>query len=113
MKKHDLDIIYEQLKDRFDLTLTNTFALNDGYTIDVKVLCGTSSLGTFHLYKECEYDDWDEFVFSVTFPKPRLRLLYPLVAEKHTHWHPQTIEEATNDVIAFMDGTHKFVAYYK
>ncbi len=111
MKKHDLDIIYERLKDRFDLTLTNTFALNDDYTIDVKVLCGTSSLGTFHLYQE--FDDWDEFVFSVQFPEPRRRILDPFILEKGTHWHPQTVEQATKDVIAFMDGTHKFSAYFK
>lgn len=50
MENHDLELIYNQLKDKYDLVLTNTFALNDGYEIDVPVLCGTSVLGSFQLY---------------------------------------------------------------
>ena len=103
MEKHDLDIIYEQLKDKFDLLLTNTFSLDAGYSIDVKVLCGTSVLGTFNLYKED--DDWDEFVFSVTYAEPKKDLASPF--DKYTHWHPRTIEQATNDVVAFMNGKLK------
>ena len=34
MENNDLEFIYEQLKDKYDLMLTNTFALDDGYTID-------------------------------------------------------------------------------
>ena len=105
MEKHDLDIIYEQLKDKFDLLLTNTFSLDAGYSIDVKVLCGTSVIGTFNLYKED--DDWDEFVFTVELAKPRRSLFPPFSIEKHTHWHPQTIEQAMKDVVAFMNGTLK------
>ena len=54
MEKHDLGSIHEQLKDKYDLLLTNTFALDDGYTIDVPVLRGVSALGRFDLYKEDE-----------------------------------------------------------
>ena len=86
--------------------LTNTFALNCGFTIDVKVLCGESKLGKFQLYKENE--DWDEFVFSVEYAKPKRTLLNPL-GEKYTHWHPQSREQALEDVVAFIEGTHKYV----
>lgn len=103
MEKYDLEIIYEQLRDKYDLTLTNTFALDAGYSIDVMVLCGTSKLGTFHLYHEC--DDWDEFVFSVEFAEPKQDLTPPF--DKYTHWHPRTIEQALSDVVAFMNATLK------
>ena len=106
MGKHDLDFIYEQLKNKYDLILTNTFALDSGYTIDVKVLCGESILGKFNLYKEV--DDWDEFVFSVEYATPR-KERWSLIPEKYTHWHPQSRDQALNDVIAFMEGTHRFL----
>ena len=104
MKNNDLEFIYEQLKDKYDLLLTNTFALNDGYEIDVPVLRGKSVLGRFDLYKEDE--DWDEFVFTVEYAKPKKTLWCP-TGQKYTHWHPQTKEQALNDVTAFMDGTLK------
>ena len=106
MGKHDLDFIYEQLKTKYDLILTYTFALDSVYTIDVKVLCGESIFGKFNLYKEV--DDWDEFVFSVEYATPRKKR-WSLTPEKYTHWHPQSREQALNDVIAFMEGTHRFL----
>ena len=102
MNCNDLEFIYEQLKSKYDLLMTNTFALDAGYTIDVPVLCGKSTLGRFHLYKEDE--GWDEFVFTVEFATPRKPRWY-LPKEKYTHWHPLTKEQALEDVIAFMDWT--------
>ena len=102
MNNKSLEFIYEQLKDKYDLLLTNTFALDDGYTIDVPVLRGKSALGRFDLYKED--DDWDEFVFTVEFATPK-KLKWYLPKERYTHWHPQSVEDAINDVIAFMEGT--------
>ena len=106
MERNDLEIIYWQLKDKYDLLLTNTFSLDDGYDIDVPVLCGQSVFGKFHLYKEEE--DWDEFVFTVELAIPRKPCFY-LAKEKYTHWHPQSREQALNDVVAFMEGTHRFL----
>ena len=108
MENNDLQIIYEQLKDKYDLVLTNTFALNDGYKIDVPVLCGESLLGSFQLYID---DDWAdghyEFVFSVKFAAPKKDgWFFP--KRDGTHWHPQTKKQALEDVIAFMEGTHKY-----
>lgn len=91
MAKHDLERIYQQLSDRYDLLLTNTFALDAGYTIDVMVLCGKSAKGRFHLYKES--DDSDMFVFSVEYPE----------GKGYTHWHPYGVEQAISDVISFME----------
>ena len=108
MENHDLEFIYNQLKDKYDLVLTNTFALNDGYEIDVPVLCGTSVLGSFQLYVD---DDWAdghyEFVFSVKFATSKKDgCFFPI--RDGTHWHPQTKEQALSDVIAFMEGTHRY-----
>ena len=108
MVNNDLEFIYEQLKSKYDLLLTNTFALDAGYTIDVPVLCGESVLGKFELYVDDDFQDGSyEFVFSVTFPAPKKRSWF-FPADTGTHWHPQTKEQALEDVIAFMDGTHKF-----
>ena len=103
---NDLEIIYDQLKDKYDLLLTNTFSLDDGYTIDVPVLCGQAAHGRFHLYKES--DDTDMFVFSVEYAQPKVISTPPYV-EQYTHWHPYAIEGAMDDVIAFMEGTHRFL----
>ena len=92
VKKHDLDIIYDQLKDR--------------YTWDMKVIRGESVFGIFDLYKED--DDDDQFVFSVEYTNPRKISCY-LYDSKYTHWHPQSVEQAIDDVVAFMEGTHKFL----
>ena len=105
MANNDVELIWEQLKDQYTLSLTNTFSLNMGFNVDLKVLCGESVLGRFYLYKE---DDFDELVFTVEFAKPRKPRWY-LPAEKYTHWHPHSREQAQKDVIAFMDGSHKFL----
>ena len=108
MVNNDLEFIYEQLKNKCDLLLTNTFALDNGYTIDVPVLCGESVLGKFELYVDDDFQDGSyEFVFSVTFPAPKKRSWF-FSADTGTHWHPQTKEQALMDVIAFMEGTHKY-----
>ena len=108
MVNNDLEFIYEQLKNKYDLLLTNTFALDNGYTTDVPVLCGESVLGKFELYVDDDFQDGSyEFVFSVTFPAPKKRSWF-FSADTGTHWHPQTKEQALMDVIAFMEGTHKY-----
>ena len=108
MRNNDLKFIFEQLKAKYDLLLTNTFALDAGYNIDVPVLCGESKLGKFELYVDDDFQDgYGEFVFSVEFPAPKKRSCF-FPADTGTHWHPQTKEQALEDVIAFMEGTHKF-----
>ena len=90
MDKHDIHILYEQLSGKYNLLLTTTMALDEGFTIDVPVLCGQTPKGKFFLYKE--YDDSSEFVFSVDYTD-----------KSSTHWHPYSIEIALDDIIRFME----------
>ena len=100
---NDIELIYEKVKDKYDLLLTNTFSLNKGFTSDFPVICGETEQGKFYLYA----DDLDPdphgyaFVFSVDYEK---RTLFRRTVKRHTHWHPQTIEEAVKDVEGFMSG---------
>ena len=87
----DVTAVYEILKDRFPLTLTHAFALENGeadYAEDFVMVCGTSAAGAFRLYDDGLYGVFD--------------------AEKadgsYTHWHPTYVAEAVEDVIAFMQG---------
>ena len=97
MENNILETLYEQLKGKYSLLLTNTFSLNAGFDVDFQVICGESELGKFYLYSEyCVEDDYG-FNFSVDLPNG-----------EYTHWHPQTKEQALSDVIAFMEGTHRY-----
>lgn len=91
----DVKAVFERLKDRFPLELTHAFALENGeadYGENYTMLCGTSSAGTFQLYDDGLYG-----VFDVD-----------KADGGYTHWHPSHIEEAVEDVIAFMQGTCKY-----
>ncbi len=89
MENHDLEFIYNQLKDKYDLVLTNTLALDERYTIDAPVLCGESSLGQFELYH-----DGSLFVLDIDE-----------VDGSYTHFHPIDVSAAINSISAFMNGT--------
>jgi hypothetical protein len=102
---NDIEIIYDRLKNIHPLVLTNTFALDDGFTWDVPVICGKSSLGRFWLYADEDTPDPHgcDFVFSVEYEK---RSRFSKKTEVcHTHWHPHTIEDAVRDADRFMKGT--------
>ena len=85
---------YEQLKDQYDLVLTNTFALENGYEDfreDFEILCGASSAGSFQIYHSgCL------FVFDVD-----------KADGTYTHWHPSDIDEIVEDIREFMQGNCK------
>ena len=90
-KKLDLKAVYEQLKDQYDLTLTNTFSLENGeenYGVDFEILCGESSAGKIQLYDNGLY-----IVLDVDKPDGT-----------YMHWHPSDVEEAIGDVVEFMQG---------
>ena len=90
MDELDLEFIYNQLKDRYDLKLSSGLALDAGFSWDVKVLTGKSALGTFYLY--------DEVVHNI--------LTYDTEEEMCVkHWHPGDTQEALQMVIEFMEGT--------
>lgn len=73
----DLRYIYDQLKDKYPLSFTNTFALDEGFTEDIPIICGKTCGKTFWLY----WDDSD-FVFSYETPGRKY------------HGHPQDTAEA-------------------
>ena len=88
MEQNDLEFIYEQLKDKYDLVLTNAFALNAGFHADIRVLTGKSLLGIFYLYKDAD----PEFILEVDCSDGA-----------RAHWHPDSREDALQDVFDFMD----------
>ena len=50
----DLKAIYEQLKDRYELVLTNTADLDEGFTADCPILVGRAHGQIIELYLDCE-----------------------------------------------------------
>ena len=85
----DVLAVYEMLKGRYDLTLTNSAAVDDGFTIDCPIIVAKAHGLTLWLYS-----DGDVFVLDV-------------MDEGHTkgtHWHPDDVESAVEDIAKFMDG---------
>ena len=86
----ELQLVYEELKSKYDLILTNTLALNDDYTIDIPIIRGTFTDRRFDLYK-----DDDLFVFSVEF--------FDKTGEKkYSHCHPYGVPDAIKHIEDFM-----------
>ena len=81
--------VYKQLKDRYDLTLTNTTAVDDGFTIDCPIIVGSAHGQILWLYS-----DGDTFVLDVMNESKTCG----------THWHPEDVEDAVRDLTAFMQG---------
>ena len=105
---NDIELIYDKVKDKYNLTLTNSFALNEGFTWDVPVIYGESQQGRFWLYADEDTPNPQgiEFVFSVEYEKRTWFRKQP--KKYHTHWHPWTIEQAIRDVENFMNGKINF-----
>ena len=94
---NNIDFIYSKLKDKYNLTLTNTLSLDEGFTIDVPVICGSSCIGRFWLYKE----DDELFVFSIEYAGK-------VGNDRYTHGHPYDSESATKYIEDFMTGKNVF-----
>ena len=89
MFDEDVLAVYEILKDRCDLTLTNSTTVDDGFIIDCPIIVGKAHGQILWLYS-----DGAVFVLDV-------------MDEGHTkgtHWHPDDVESAVEDIAAFMDG---------
>lgn len=88
--------VYSKLKDKYDLTLTTTFALDRGFTIDCPIIVGKAHGQILQLYS-----DGDLFVMDV------------LDAEqtKGTHWHPMNVDDAIADIAEFMEGYADYELY--
>ena len=89
MDSINLKAVYDALKDRYDLTYTNSFDVDDGFSENFPIILGVTHGRDFWLY-----DDYGEFVFSVQTRKKDYR----------DHWHPQTNEEAISHIIDFIEG---------
>ena len=85
----DLNYIYDQLKDKYDLELTTGLALDAGFGWDMEVLTGKSVLGRFYLY-----DEGCHFILNYDTDEG--------MADRH--WHPEDTAEALGYVEAFMEG---------
>lgn len=89
---NDLRLIYEKLKSRYNLTLTNTAALNYGYEIDVPVIRGIGKDRLFDLYKE----EGGMFVFGMEYFEKEQ-------PEKYSHTHPISVDDALALIKLFME----------
>ena len=85
----DVTAVYKELESRYDLLLTNSFSLNEGFTIDCPVIVGKAHGQIIELY-ECDGD----FVLDVMDEEQTMG----------THWHPNDVEDAVNDIVEFMEG---------
>lgn len=95
-KVDDIEYLYLKLKDKYDLTFTNTVSLNIGFTINVPCIIGKSKLGEMCIYK----DDGYTFVFDVKYVKKNI---FGKMKTKFTHWHPQNLFQALEDIDEFMN----------
>ena len=92
----DLKAIYEQLKNQYELVLTNTIALDEGFTVDCPILVGKAHGQIMQLYLDCEM-----FVMDVM----------DAAQTKGTHWHPSGVESAIEYIVEFMDGKSDYEMY--
>ena len=81
--------VYEQLKDRYDLLLTTTSELDEGFTVDCPIIVGKAHGQIIELY-----EDGGDFILDVM----------DVDQTKGTHWHPYNVESAVKDITEFMEG---------
>lgn len=89
----DVLTVYQQLKDKYDLILTTTAELDDGFTIDVPIIVGKAHGQIIQLYA---YEDI--FVMDVLNDEKTMC----------THWHPYDVDMAVKDIVEFMDGKNDY-----
>lgn len=88
-----LQSVYDQLKDRYDLVLTNAFALKEGFTVDCPIIVGKDHGQIVELYMQGE-----EFIFVVMDE----------AQTKGMHGHPLDVETAVEDIAEFMNGREDY-----
>ena len=85
----DVMAVYEQLKDRYDLVLTTTSALDEGFNVDCPIVVGKAHGQIIELYEH-----GGDFVLDVMDAEQT----------KCTHWHPNDVKGAVDDIVEFMEG---------
>lgn len=96
MTETDLFAVYERLKDRYALTMTNTLSAHECFRMDVPLLIAHAHDRILWLYV-----DAGEFVFDVM----------DSACTMGTHRHPLNTEQAVYGVTAFMEGTETYTMY--
>lgn len=92
----DVIEVYEQLKDRYALVFTTTSALNEDFTVDCPIIAGKAHSQIIELY-----EDGGDFILDVMDEKKT----------KGTHWHPNDVESAIDDIVEFMEGKSDYEMY--
>ena len=92
----DVVQVYEQLKDRYDLVLTTTSALDEGFTVDCPIIVGKAHGQIIELYEDGGY-----FVMDVMDAEQT----------KGTHWHPNDIKGAVAYIVEFMEDKSDYEMY--
>lgn len=92
----DVIKVYEQLKDKYDLLLTTTSALEEGFTVDCPIIVGKAHGQIIELY---EYGG--DFVLDVM----------DVAQTMGTHWHPNDVDRAVHDIVEFMEGKSDYQMY--
>lgn len=90
---NDVLLVYEKLKGKYDLTLTRTSLVDDGFRIDCPIIVGKAHGQIIQLYA-CE----SLFIMDVLNSDSTMG----------THWHPYDIEGAANDIAEFMEGKNDY-----
>lgn len=85
----DVLSVYEQLKDRYDLVLTTSAALDEGFTADCPVIVGKAHGQIIELY-----EDGGMFVLDVMDEAQTMG----------THWHPNDVDSAIDYFVEFLEG---------
>lgn len=85
----DVLAVYNLLKDRYPLILTNTVALDEGFTVDCPIIVAKTQGRIMELY-----EDDGMFILDVMDEEKT----------RGTHWHPYDVEDAAKDFIQFMEG---------
>lgn len=93
---NDVLEVYGQLKDRYDLVLTTTSALDEGFTVDCPIIVGKAHGQIIELY-----EDGGVFVLDVMNAEKT----------KGTHWHPNDVEGAVDYIVEFMEGKSDYEMY--
>ena len=88
--------VYEQLKDKYDLLLTTSFALDEGFTVDCPVLVGKAHGQIMELY-----NDGCFFVLDIMDE----------AQTKGTHLHPNDVKAAAAYIEEFMNGNLDYELY--
>jgi len=92
----DVVEVHEQLKDRYNLVLTTTSALDEGFTVDCPIIVGKAHGQILELYEDGGY-----FILDVM----------DVEQTKGTHWHPNDVEGAVDDIVEFMEGKSDYEMY--